>query len=155
MSGFDAKWLDLREPVDHRSRCEDLPRMLARELGSRPAAVVDLGCGTGSNLRATAPWLGEEQHWTLVDYDPALLDAAESRLSQWAERAERRKSDLILHKHGKRITVQLRRANLARDLDRVFMTKPNLVTASALFDLASADFITEVAAEVVLSLIHI
>jgi SAM-dependent methyltransferase len=149
VSGFDAKWLDLREPADHRSRCEDLARMLARELGSRPAAVVDLGCGTGSNLRATAPWLGNEQHWTLVDYDPALLDAAESRLSQWAERAERRKSDLILHKHGKRITVQLRRADLARDLDRVFVTKPNLVTASALFDLVSADFITDVAAEVV------
>ena len=26
MSGFDAKWLDLREPADHRSRNEELSR---------------------------------------------------------------------------------------------------------------------------------
>ena len=28
----------------------------------RPVTVVDLGCGTGFNLRATAPLLGPEQH---------------------------------------------------------------------------------------------
>ena len=150
MSGFNAKWLDLREPADHRSRCEDLIRILSKEFGRRSRiSVVDLGCGTGSNLRATAPWLGQDQHWILVDYDPALLDAAEDRLSRWAERAERKKSELILHKEGKRITVQFRRADLARELDRVFIAKPDIVTASALFDLVSGDFISEIAAEVV------
>jgi SAM-dependent methyltransferase len=150
MSGFDATWLDLREAADHRSRSEELGKMLARDLGRRtPISIVDMGCGTGSNLRATAPLLGPEQHWTLVDYNPRLLDAAVQRLSAWAGKTEHKNNQLVLHKDGRRITVALRRADLARDLDRVFAAKPDLVTASALFDLASADFITEVAAEVV------
>jgi hypothetical protein len=150
MSGFDARWLDLREPADHRSRSEDLAKMLAREFGARRhVSVLDMGCGTGSNLRGTAPWLGDDQHWTMVDHDPALLDAARTRLAAWAERTEQRGSELVLHKLGKRITVQLRRADLARDLDRICAAEPQLVTASALFDLASAEFISEVAAEVV------
>lgn len=151
MSGFDAKWLDLREPADHRSRSEDLAKMLAREFGlRRHISVLDMGCGTGSNLRGTAPWLCDDQHWTLVDNDRALLSAAQARLSAWAERSERCGSELVLHKGGKRIAVQLLRADLARDLDRVCAAaKPQLVTASALFDLASAEFISEMAAEVV------
>ena len=152
MSGFDAKWLDLREPADHRSRSEDLARLLTRHLGQRSQiSVMDMGCGTGSNLRATAPLLGAEQHWTLVDYDADLLDAAIVRLSAWAAKAERRGSQLTLQKGGKHITVRLRRADLARDLEGIFGMKPDLITASALFDLASADFISEVAAEVVRS----
>ena len=150
MSGFNASWLDLREPADHRSRSEELAKLLARALDRRsPISVLDMGCGTGSNLRATAPWLGAEQHWTLVDYDAALLDAARTRLAAWASKSETRGNHLLLHKDGKHITVELRRADLARDLDLVFAARPDLVTASALFDLGSADFISEVAAEVV------
>jgi SAM-dependent methyltransferase len=152
MSGFDAKWLDVREPADHRSRNEELARSLTRHLGRRDRiCVLDLGCGTGSNLRATAPLLAAEQHWTLVDHDQALLDAAIARLSAWASEAERRDSQLVLSKGGKRIVVRFRRADLARDLEAVFEVRPDLVTASALFDLVSADFIAAVAAEVVRS----
>jgi len=89
MSGFDPEWLDLREGVDHRSRNRKLERALAKHFdGWRPTTVVDLGCGTGSNLRATAPLLGPEQHWTLVDYEQALLDAAAVRLTAWADGAD-------------------------------------------------------------------
>jgi SAM-dependent methyltransferase len=152
MSGFDPTWLDLREPADHRSRSEELAHLLARAFDRRgQVSVLDLGCGTGSNLRATAPLLGEEQHWTLVDHDPALLQAAVGRLSTWARHSERRDNKLVLHKDGKCISVRLLRADLAHDLDRVFAAAPDLVTASALFDLASPDFISEVAAEVVRS----
>jgi SAM-dependent methyltransferase len=148
MSGFDARWLDLREPVDHRSRNEELARALSRHCAGRSNAVLDLGCGTGSNLRATAPLLGAVQHWTLVDHDRALLDAAIQRLSAWADTAECRGAELALSKGGKQILVRLRPADLGRDLDDLFATGADLVTASALFDLASADFIAEVAAAV-------
>jgi SAM-dependent methyltransferase len=152
MSGFDARWLDLREPADHRSRNEELARMLGRHFGRRGlVCVLDLGCGTGSNLRATAPLLAAEQHWVLVDHDQTLLDAAVARLSAWASAAERRDGHLHLLKGGRQITVRLRRVDLARDLAGVFEVRPNLVTASALFDLASADFIAAAAAEVVRS----
>jgi hypothetical protein len=146
MSGFASRWLDLREPVDHRSRNRKLERALARHFdGWRPITVVDLGCGTGSNLRATAPLLGPEQHWVLVDNDQALLDAAMERLSAWADGTDRGRARLALFKGAKRIEVEVRRADLAGDIDAALGSGVNLVTASALFDLASADFIARLA----------
>jgi SAM-dependent methyltransferase len=149
MSGFAPAWLDLREGVDHRSRNRKLERALAKHFdGWRPITVVDLGCGTGSNLRATAPLLGPEQHWTLVDNDQGLLDAAAERLAAWADGADRQGSTLALFKGAKRINVEFRRADLARDLEAALGPSVNLVTASALFDLASAEFIARFAAAV-------
>jgi SAM-dependent methyltransferase len=148
-SGFDAAWLDLREPADRHSRNEDLARALSRHLGQRGSiSVLDLGCGTGANLRATAPLLGPVQQWTLVDHDEALLAAAIERLGGWAATAERDGSRLLLSKGGKRIWVRFACADLARDLDEVLETGADLYTASALFDLVSDDFIATVAANV-------
>jgi SAM-dependent methyltransferase len=150
LSGFDASWLDLREPADHRSRNEELSRLLTRHLGNRARIdVLDLGCGTGSNLRATAPLLGGEQHWTLVDHDVRLLDAAITRLARWADDWERKKDVIVLKKGSRTITVRFRRGDLVNDFEAVFASPADLITASALFDLASGDFIAEVAAEVV------
>jgi SAM-dependent methyltransferase len=149
MSGFSAQWLDLREPVDHRSRNVELGRRLARHFeGWRPITIVDLGCGTGSNLRATAPLLGPDQSWTLVDYDQALLNAAADRLAAWADGADKQDSRLILFKGAKRLNVEFRRADIAGDLDGALGPGANLVTASAFFDLVSADFIARFAAAV-------
>jgi SAM-dependent methyltransferase len=149
MSGFSPEWLDLREPVDHRSRNRKLERALAKHFdGWRPVTVVDLGCGTGSNLRATAPLLGPEQHWTLVDNDQRLLEAAAERLASWADGADRQGERLALFKGAKRINVEFRRADLAGDLEAALGPSVNLVTASALFDLASAAFIARFAAAI-------
>jgi SAM-dependent methyltransferase len=146
MSGFALDWLDLREPVDHRSRNRKLAHALAAHFdGWRPITVVDLGCGTGSNLRATAPLLGPEQHWTLVDHDPALLDAASVRLTAWADGADAQDARLVLFKGARRITVEFRRADLAGDLEAALGPSANLVTASALFDLASPALIARLA----------
>ena len=74
---FTPDWLALREPVDHRSRAADLVTHLAEWWASRPShRVLDLGSGTGSNLRYLAPRLPGEQAWTLVDRDAALLERA-------------------------------------------------------------------------------
>ena len=116
--------------------------------GWRPITVVDLGCGTGSNLRATAPLLGPEQHWTLVDHDQALLDAAAERLAAWADGADRQDGKLALFKGAKRINVEFRRADLAARSRSRAGPNANLVTASALFDLVSAEFIARFAAAV-------
>ena len=149
MSGFSPNWLDLREPVDHRSRNRALAGALARYFdGWQPLMVVDLGCGTGSNLRATAPLLGPEQHWTLVDHDQALLDAAAVRLTAWADASKDANGELSLRKGQQRINVAFRRADLAGDLEGALDPAAHLVTAAALFDLVSADFIAKVAAAV-------
>ena len=149
MSGFSPEWLALREPVDHRSRDAAMATLVAGRMHARPEpAIVDLGCGTGSNLRATAPWLGPRQGWTLVDYDPRLLEVARQRLAVWADSASLQGEVLLLHKAGKEIAVRFRQADLVRDLDAALGAAPDLVTASALFDLCSAGFIDRFAAAV-------
>ncbi len=76
---FSSDWLALREPADHRSRSTDLIAPLAEWWAARTGRhVLDLGSGTGSNLRYLAPRLPGEQAWTLVDRDAALLDRATS-----------------------------------------------------------------------------
>lgn len=76
MSGFNRDWLALREPYDHSARDGQLAARLTRWLGPDQAVqVMDLGCGTGSNLRYLAPRLPQTQTWRLVDNDGALVGA--------------------------------------------------------------------------------
>ncbi len=142
MSGFSPEWLALREPVDHRSRDRALARALAGRLKrDGPISIVDLGCGSGSNIRATAPLLGPRQAWTLVDYDPRLLAAARAALGTWADSATVDGDSLVLSKSGATISVAFRETDLNRDLDAALGAAPDLVTASAFFDLCSTAFI--------------
>ena len=86
MTGFSADWLALREPADHRARDPaTLTRVVAHLARLALPEIVDLGCGSGSNLRALAPRLGARQRWRLVDNDAALLDAAREALIRWAD----------------------------------------------------------------------
>ncbi len=147
MSGFSPDWLALREPADHAARDAGLVAALARALPPRLRAV-DLGCGTGSNLRALAPHLGAAQDWVLVDHDPALLAAAKVRLAAWAERAEAAGDGLVLQRGGARIAVRFRALDLAADPATALAEGPDLVTAAALFDLASESWIATVAGAV-------
>ena len=142
MSGFSPEWLALREPADHRSRNTDVLAALRAAFARRDEmTIVDLGCGTGSNLRATAPWLGRKQHWLLVDHDPRLLTAARQRLIAWADAAETRNDTLKLKKEGSLLTVVFREADLAADLEDVLDKGGDLVTAAALFDITSVNSI--------------
>lgn len=142
MSGFSPEWLGLREPADHRARDAFLAMELADRLQSLASVrVVDLGCGTGSNLRATYAVLGREQHWTLVDYDARLLTAARATLTSWADSSAIDGDKVALKKSGKTLVVGFRQADLVTDLDSALGHDCNLVTASALFDLCSVEFI--------------
>ena len=134
----DPDWLALREPADTRARdaAADtlLPPLLGHLSGRLPARpddatgasagrrgvrVVDLGAGTGANLRWLAPRLtalGEPgtlpaQCWTLVDHDP--------RLRSWGPVSS--------------TTVRADVADLPRLLNA--LDGVDLVTAAALLDL--------------------
>jgi SAM-dependent methyltransferase len=146
---FSAEWLALREPVDHASRNAAVGAALGAAFAGRSTVrVLDLGCGTGSNLRATAPLLGQRQEWLLADHDPALLVAARETLAGWADRARDADGRIDLVKDGRDITVTFYKADLTRDLAKLLAMKPELVTASALFDLISPDWIERFAGEV-------
>ena len=143
MSGFSPEWLALREPADHRARNEAVRDAALAYLAAKPAPrLVDLGCGSGSNLRALAPHLPDGQIWRLVDADPILLQAARAALTLWADRAEPGEGGaLILWHGGKRIEVHFEEADLARDLDAVLDRPADLVTAAAFFDLVAPDWL--------------
>ena len=75
-SAFSRNWLQLRESVDHRSRSHALASALLDCLDSKQRInILDLGSGTGSNLRYLSKYLGDlNQHWTLLDQDESLLE---------------------------------------------------------------------------------
>lgn len=122
-SDFDASWLALREPADHRSRARELLPELRREGARRGwSRVVDLGAGTGSNVRFLSerlPWVTE---WTVVDHDRDLLDRVAAPGSARAMR---------------RVVGDLAREGLEAVADA------DLVTASALLDLVSEEWLGE------------
>lgn len=147
MSGFSPDWLALREPVDHRSRDAGLARALAQAFeDTSRIEVVDMGCGTGSNLRGTYLHLPQHQSWTLVDYDPRLLQAARDTLVAWADTHSTNADALALTKGHHHLEVRFREADLNASLDDVIAAGTNLVTAAAFFDLASPAFIGRLAA---------
>lgn len=143
---FSAAWLALREPADHQARNSGLRDAVATSLaGSAHVTIVDLACGSGSNLRGLAAHLPKSQTWRLVDHDPLLLAAAREALVVWADRIE--SSDpLILVKGDRRIDAVFREFDLAVDPGPV-LDGADLVTAAAFFDLVSSSWIDRFCAE--------
>lgn len=139
---FSPEWLALREPADHAARSQSLKDRVRHHFAGRDhVTVVDLGCGAGSNLRGTFSALPARQTWRLVDYDPALLAAARTRLAAWADSASNADDGLVLEKDGKTIAVSFHRTDLNQDIAAALPAGCDLVTAAALFDLVSPDWI--------------
>ena len=136
MGDFSAAWLQLREPIDHRARSAALTRRVLEALRVDELRILDLACGTGSNLRylrgqvsrvharhAGCEHVIPDPDWLLVDHDPALL---------------------ALVPAAPNITT-LRR-DLA-SLDASLFERRSLVTASALLDLVSGAWLRRLAAQ--------
>jgi hypothetical protein len=146
MSSFSIDWLNLREPIDAVSRSRRLSAALALacrppDEKSLPLQVIDLGAGTGANLRYLAPILGGRQEWLLVDRDPLLLEALERRVRVWADSSGARLDgsgrNLTVVAPGFECLVRTAAMDLAIDLDRLAVPYGALVCASALLDLVS------------------
>jgi hypothetical protein len=142
MSGFAPDWLRLREAADHRSRNKALADQLSAYFSGRAEATIwDLGAGLGSNLRGSYDLLPARQHWTLVDYDAALLSAACEEVANWADHSWPTASGIEAVKNGRTLHVEVKRHDLTADPAPWGKTPPDLVTAAALFDLVSAQWI--------------
>jgi hypothetical protein len=121
--GFSAEWLALREPADRAARDAGLAR---RACAGQPEApvVIDLGAGTGATRRALAGHLPPATEWVLIDNDRALLEAAAS---------------------GAGAEVRTVAADL-RDVEALPLERATLVTASALLDLVSREWLAALVA---------
>lgn len=131
MSGFSADWLALREPADTcaRDSCRALLDALpgsAGAAGPSTLQVLDLGAGTGANFRYLQPRLPGARRWMLVDHNRALLEVAETRAAADAN-------------------LETTIVDLAAALESLAFPEGGLVTASALLDLVSGPWLTQLA----------
>jgi SAM-dependent methyltransferase len=123
VTGFSADWLALREPADGRARDANLTAQLVQAARQRSQTrFIDLACGTGANLRYLAPRIGGEQRWQLVDSDPALLEKVGTVGA---------------------CEVETQRLDLTTDLPALDFAPDIIVTASALLDLVSGRWLTQ------------
>ncbi len=129
MSGFSADWLTLRESCDSRSRSDELVSVIRARLTMRPLHVIDLGTGTGSNIRYLAPRLGGEQDWRTIDNSLALI----------------RQQPAELKGPGFHCHVSSQLLDLKSAVDVLSLETGQLVTASALLDLVSASWLDALA----------
>ncbi|HVD75443.1 MAG TPA: class I SAM-dependent methyltransferase, partial [Xanthobacteraceae bacterium] len=130
MSAFSIEWLSLREPYDLVARnATVLDAVASAFLDQTAISIVDLACGTGATLRAVGPHLPPRQNWRLVDNNLSLLAqvARPAGLPQ--------------------VSVITRPVDLARDLELALDGPLDLVTASALLDLVSAEWLDRLIVE--------
>lgn len=148
--GFSESWLTLREPADHQARNTTLDESLVHwSRQHQSLQIVELGAGTGSNLRYLMPLLGHQQHWRLVDNDAALLNHLPSLLKAWAKEhgAVLIATDgLLTVEHdtfSAKVTTEV--IDLANDLEKLSLSGVHLLTASALLDLTSETWLATLA----------
>lgn len=139
---FSGEWLALREPFDSQARAATPVERSSTGI----TRLVDLGCGTGANLRHLAPRLGGRQHWRLIDHDPLLLAQVAPRLQHWAQRRGWRFTDggstpMTVSGDGFEAHITLQRLDLAEDPARISLAGVQCVTTSALLDLVSVDWL--------------
>jgi hypothetical protein len=136
---FSADWLSLRQPADYKARSQNLNAMLrdwlqqksGDQIRPQPPTLVDLGTGLGSNVGYLAKVFDKPQKWLLIDQDTGLLAAAAARLEPLGLSVEPR-------------ALQL----LPQTFAGLFPADTRLVTASALIDLVSAQWLQALVKEV-------
>ena len=126
--GFSPTWLGLRERADAAARSSELLDRLLPDLTKADNPVIhDLGCGTGSMGRWLAPQLPGPQRWIMYDRDADLLERTAAGMT----------------KPG--LTVETRQRDITR-LTAADLAGADLITASALLDMFTADELDRVVA---------
>jgi hypothetical protein len=154
MSDFSTDWLRLREPADARARAPQLTSQLVTNLGPvwtrAEHSVVDLGAGTGANLRYLAPRLGTGQHWRCLDHDPSLLDRLPAITEEWAQqhgyRFRRNQDRFQIGGAGWDAAVYTEEHDLEANVTSATTPAGSLITASALLDLVSESWLRDLIA---------
>jgi hypothetical protein len=150
VSSFSTGWLALREPLDAASRAASLARSLgervrATQLRYSRIEVIDLGAGTGANLRYAAPLLAGAQDWLLVERDPLLLAAMAERTQAWSRSIQGQftasGAQFCVQADRFECQVQSLALDLATQLDSLPLRSGELLTASALLDLVSEQWL--------------
>ena len=146
MSGFSANWLAQREPLDTAARDAGLAHGFAAAIADTPRRIIDLGAGTGANLRILAPLIGGDQAWLLIDNDPALLIAQRREIAQWAAHhgwgfSEDGTGAAEITVGPARWQVRSQLLDLHASLEQLALQDCDGLTTTAFLDLVSVDWI--------------
>jgi len=144
-------WLALREPTDAGARSQRLTNEVVAAVGGQdPLSILDLGTGTGSNVRYLALRLPPPQRWLIVDRDPVLLAEARAQMSSWSASrgydVTTRGDELVIRGQGMDSRIETRCQDLGRLDDPGIFAGRHLVTCSALLDLVSESWLQRLAA---------
>src|SRR5262249_39825344 len=161
LSNSSAGGLALREPADRSARGGPACGLAGSVVDGWPRAdllrVLDLGAGTGSNLRYTVDRISdrhERQQWWLVDHDATLLTRSVAMTSSWgSSRGYIIGSDapepweLVMEREGRRCLIGVHALDIRLGDELAEMVpEGGLVTASALLDLVSDDWLSRIGA---------
>ncbi len=145
-----SNWLALREPADVAARSAVFTRELVDAIGRHhPLNVLDLGAGTGSNVRYLADRLPAPQRWLLVDRDPTLLANMRAQTSSWGVvrgyEVTTDGDELVIRGRQVDCCLETRCLDLGGLTDPRIFSGRHLVTASALLDLVSETWLRTLA----------
>jgi hypothetical protein len=146
-----SRWLCLREPADVAARSMSLTHAVAERLSSHSSVrVLDLGTGTGSNIRYLAERLPPRQSWLVLDRNAALLAELPRRMAQWGAARGRevhtREARCVIRSTDFDCDIETRQTDLGTLTDHRVFAGRHLVTASALLDLVSESWLRALAA---------
>jgi hypothetical protein len=146
MSGFSPDWLAQREPLDAAARDAGLAHGFAEAIADTPRRIIDLGAGTGANLRLLAPLIGGDQDWLLIDNDPALLIAQRREIARWATQhgwgVSQEATDAVVISVGpSRWRFRSQQLDLQASLEQLALQDCDGLTTTAFLDLVSLDWI--------------
>jgi SAM-dependent methyltransferase len=146
-----SHWLRVREPADVAARSEALTRAIVEAMvPGAPLCALDLGTGTGSNIRYLAERLGGRQRWLAVDRSAALLAELPERMASWAAASgyEARTDGRRCGARGAHFEcdIEMHEGDVGTLDDHRIFAGRHIVTASALLDLVSESWLRALAA---------
>ena len=141
-NSFETNWLDRRSYYDNLARNQQVENDCLNYINTKPSVnIVDLGSGTGSNFLYFLEKMPNQQNWIFVEHDEDLSKYAIERIKKETSKlGYSLKQDglkLALSKDARQITLEIVTDSFL-DLDKkVDLSKVDLVTAGAVFDLLS------------------
>lgn len=145
-----VRWLHLRESADAAARSDRLTRDVVNSLDPRGCVhAIDLATGTGANIRYLVERLARDQHWLAIDRDAGLLGELPALMASWAASrgydARTNATGCVIRSDRLECRIEARQMDLGTLDDRSIFANRHLVTASALLDLVSSQWLQALA----------